>query len=435
MIRSFAPSNSPAKMQPRTGTFLFLILLFFFQHIKAQGKKDTLTLSIPAAEKIFLEKNLDLLAQQYNIEINKAYVQQAGYWDNPILNTDQNIYDGAFFRHNSEYGQVFIQLQQLIKTAGKRNKLIQLAKDGVLNAQQQFDDLMRNLRYLLRTNLFSLYQLQETGKIYSREESSLQRMVVGMDAQLQAGNISMKENIRIKSLLFSLQSDQAVLRSQIEDLEKDTRILLQLKTDIFIQPEIPQEPLTIRSMSLGQLLDSAVSNRPDLHISETNLLMQQHNLDYQKVLTHPDLTAGVEFDQRSSYTANYVGLSLSIPLPVFDRNKGGIRAAQLGIGQAQTQLTQTQSQSAQDVIAAYHKLINAENLQKQIPDSLFSEYDHLLQNMVKSYSERQIGLLELIDFFEAYKDSKEKQLAQQTTLRNAAAELDYATGTNMIPIQ
>lgn len=435
MIRSFAPSNSPAKMQHRTGLFFFIILLFFFQYSKAQVKKDTLSLSIPAAEKLFLEKNLDLLAQQYNIEINKAYVQQAGYWDNPILNTDQNIYDGAFFRHNSEYGQVFVQLQQLIKTAGKRNKLVQLAKDGVLNAQQQFDDLMRNLRYLLRTNLFTLYQLQETGKIYDKESASLQRLVSGMDAQLQTGNISKKENIRIKSLLFSLQSDQAALRSQIEDLEKDTRILLQVNADTFIQPEIPAEPLTIGTMSLGQLLDSAISNRPDLRISETNLLMQQHNLDYQKVLSKPDLTAGVEYDQRSSYTTNYVGLSLSIPLPVFDRNKGNIKAAQLGIGQAQTQLTLARSQSAQDVIAAYNKLMNAQNLQKQIPGSLFSEYDLLLQNMVTSYTQRQIGLLEFIDFFEAYKDSKEKQLEQQTTLRNAAAELDFATGTNLIPIQ
>jgi cobalt-zinc-cadmium efflux system outer membrane protein len=41
--------------------------------------------------KIFSKKS-GLFAQQFNININKAYVQQAKYWDNPVLNTDQNIY-------------------------------------------------------------------------------------------------------------------------------------------------------------------------------------------------------------------------------------------------------------------------------------------------------------------------------------------------------
>jgi len=85
-------------------------------HGMAQPKNtDTISLTLPAAEKIFLEKNLALIAQQYNVDINKALSQQARYWDNPVLNTDQNIYDGKFFRHNSDYGQIFIQIQQVIK--------------------------------------------------------------------------------------------------------------------------------------------------------------------------------------------------------------------------------------------------------------------------------------------------------------------------------
>src|SRR6218665_2860042 len=81
-----------------------------------QTGADTLHLSIPKAEEIFLKKNLSLLSAQYNIDINKALVQQAKLWDNPALNTDQNIYDGKFFPHTTEngqyYGQVYIQVQQ-----------------------------------------------------------------------------------------------------------------------------------------------------------------------------------------------------------------------------------------------------------------------------------------------------------------------------------
>ena len=96
-----------------------LVLIFLLGASASQAQKtDSVQLTLQEAEHIFLQRNLALLAQQYNIEISKAQVQQAKYWDNPVLNTDQNIYDGKFFRHNSDFGQVYVQLQQVIKTAG-----------------------------------------------------------------------------------------------------------------------------------------------------------------------------------------------------------------------------------------------------------------------------------------------------------------------------
>ncbi len=417
-------------------TLLTLTLVFFFQHQYAQEKKDSLELSLPQAEKIFLEKNLQLLAAQYDIDISKAYVQQARYWDNPVLNTDQNIYDGKFFRHNDTYGQVYAQLQELIRTAGKRNKLIQLAKDGQLTAGQQFSDLMRNLRYLLRTDFYSLHQLLETGKIYDKETGSLQKLVTGMDAQLKSGNISLKENIRIKSLLYSLQSDQADLMRQIADMQKDIHVLLQMPGDTIIVPVLPPLKDTgIQQLSIAALLDSAMANRPDLQLARTNLLTQQHNLAYQKSLAVPDVTAGIEFDQRSTYVPNYWGLTISLPIPILDRNKGNIKAATFSIKQAEATAKQAQDQSAQEVLAAYNKLLIASDLRKKQPPELSTQYDELLQHITGSYEQRQVGLLEFLDFFDAYKDARIKQLQQDANLRSAGAELDFTTGTNIIPIQ
>ena len=402
----------------------------------AYNANDTLQITLPAAEKIFLEKNLALISEQFNININRAYVQQARYWDNPVLNTDQNIYDGKFFRHTNEYGQVFIQIQQLIKTAGKRNKLILLAKDGVLSAEQQFKDLMRNLQYLLRTDFYSLHQMLETNKIYDNELQSLQKLVSGMDAQLRSGNISLKENIRIKSLLYTLQTDQAGTQRQIEDLQKDIHVLLQIPSDTTVVPDLtPMVSRDQQDLSLNQLLDSAFANRPDLQLAQTNIITQKHNLSYQKALAVPDPTVGVEYDQRSTYVPNYYGLAISLPIPILNNNKGNIKAAAFGIDQAQINAQQSRTQSEQEVVAAYKKWMIGHDLQKKQPPELTSDYDQLLQKVVSSYEQRQVGLLEFIDFFDAYKESKLKLLQEETDLRNAAAEINFTTGTNIINSQ
>jgi len=412
---------------------LFLLLLASFTtHAQLP---DSVRLTLPEAEQIFLRKNLSLLAQQYNADISKALVEQAKYWDNPVLNTDQNIYDGKFFRHNSNFGQVYVQLQQVIKTAGKRNKLIQLANDDVLTAQQQFNDMMRNLRFVLR-NDFSTLNLQfKTWAIYNSEMASLQKLATGMDAQYQAGNISQKDNIRVKALLYSLQTEAADMQRQITDTEKEMAVLLQVGGDTVFIPQRADTVTINIPYTLEALLDSARINRPDVQLAQTNLLSQQHNLSYQKALAKPDVTVGLEYDQRSSYINNFWGLGVSVPLPVFNKNKGNIKAAQTSILQANVQLQQAQQTVQQDVIAAYHKLLNAQQLQQAIAPDFMSKYNQLMKNMVQSYQDRQVGLLEFIDFFDAYKDAASKQLQQQATLVNAAEELNYTTGTTVINLQ
>ena len=411
---------------------LFLLLVSFITNAQTP---DSVRLTLTEAEQVFLQKNLSLLAQQYNADISKALVQQAKYWDNPVLNTDQNMYDGKFFRHNKDFGQVYVQLQQVIKTAGKRNKLVQLANDDVLSAQQQFNDMMRNLRFVLRTD-FSTLDLQfKTWYIYNSEIASLEKLAVGMDAQLQAGNISQKDNIRVKALLYSLQTEAADMQRQIADTEKEFAVLLQAGGDtVFIPAREGTVNVTV-PYALTALLDSARNNRPDVQLAQTNLLSQQHNLTYQKALVKPDVTLGVEYDQRSSYINNFWGLGISLPLPVLNKNKGNIKAAQLSIQQAQVQVQQAQNAVQQDVIAAYHKLLTVQRLQQSIAPDFMNKYNELMKNMVKSYQERQVGLLEFIDFFDAYKDAATKQLQQQATLLNAAEELNFSTGTTIITIK
>ncbi len=417
-------------MKYRRCKLAFFLLLFGISS-KAQ-KTDSVQITLPRAESIFLQNNLSLLAQQYNIDINKALVQQARYWDNPVLNTDQNIYDGKFFRHNNNFGQVYLQLQQVVKTAGKRNKLVQLVNDDVLSATQQFNDLLRNLRFILRNDFTTLGQQFQTLNIYNAEIDALKKLATGMDAQLQAGNISQKDNIRIKALLFNLQSDAADLQRQSADIQKEFTTLLQVKGDTIFVPQLKETVSVNIPFSLAALIDTARNNRPDIQLAQTNLLSQQHNLNYQKALTVPDVTVGLEYDQRSSYINNFWGLGISLPLPLLNRNKGNIKAAQLNIKQADVMVQQVQNSVEHDVMTAYHKLITVQQLQQTISPDFMSRYNQLMQNMIQSYQQRQVSLLEFIDFFDAYKEAATKQLQQQGNLRSAAEELNYSTGANIL---
>ena len=401
---------------------------------------DTLRLDLPAAEKIFLDSNLSLLAQHFNIDINKAFEKQARLWDNPYLQTDQTLYDGKWFRHTTingvQYGQVFIQLTQLIRIGGKRNNLIRLSQDNTLSSTQQFDDMMRNLYFLLVTDFNNLYQLLETDAVLDRELSSIKDLVKGMDAQLALGNISLKENMRVKALQYSLQSNRNTYQQQILELEGDLRKLLAIKDVVFIRPLINDPASKFSdSLSLVSLMDSARNNRPDLKFANTTKIFNQHNLAYQKAQAYPDLNVGVQYDRLSNYVPNYWGLDIGLPLPIWNRNKGNIEAARFSIEQSKTGILEANIRADQEVTTSFMKYQSLQKLFQEIPAGMEEGYDKLAVKMLESYQQRQVNLIEFLDFFNSYRETRVNQLSQFASLRNSMAEINYTTGSKIFNLR
>ena len=423
----------------------FLAFLIFFPGLLAaqQITTDTFRVSLPEAEKIFLQKNLSLLAAKYNIDANKALIQQAKLWDNPILSTDQNIYDGPkgdgkFFAHELNRGTFFIQLTQLIRTANKRNKLAQLATDNTTLASEQFDDLMRNLRYTLRNDLFEINHQLKIKKIYDGEITELKTLIIGMDAELKAGNIALKDNLRLKALLFSLQNELVNVETVLLPIQAEIKLLLQQKESSFILPELSYkfgELTTIIVPSIDSLIKIALENRPDAKLAKTALDYQNNNLIYQKALAKPDVTIGTEYDQRSSYNPNYIGLAVSIPLNIFNKNQGNIKAAQINIKQQETIANLQYSKIQSDINAAAAKFYYLKQVNNLDQLDFSRKYDNLFENMLKSYKGRQINLLEFIDFVDAYKDTKLKLVEQHNNLVKSIEDINYATNSEILKLQ
>ena len=417
-------------------SLFFIVIIFSINSAFGQNSVDTLQLSFQDAEKVFLQNNLSLLANKYNIDVNRALIRQAKLWDNPVISTDQNIYDGKFFQHNANAGQVYVQVMQLIKTAGKRNKAAQIAADNTTVSQQQFDDLLRTLRYTLHNDLLEVSHLLKIKRVYSGEISEVNKLSKGMDLLLQAGNVSVKDNLRIKALLFSLQNEEVSNDVQLITIESEIKLLLNYNNEPrFVAPKFDYkfgELTTVAIPNVDTLIQQALTNRPDAKIAQTTLALQNHNLTYQKALAKPDLSIGTEYDQRSSYANNYVGLAISLPLNLFNRNQGNIAAAKFSIQQQQAVTDLTYAGIKNDITTAANKFTFYQSVNNRQQLDFSQQYDTLFNNMLKSYEQRQLSLLEFIDFMDAYKDTKLKLVEQHNGLIHAAEDLNYAVGNDVI---
>mgnify|MGYP000121560979 FL=1 len=111
-----------------------MILLISFFLLLTGGicaqQATTGVLTLKEAEQRFLERNLSLIAERYNIDMAQAQVLQAKLFENPVISLEQNVYNrlnGKYFDFGKE-GEMVVGIEQVIRLAGQRNKQVKLEK-------------------------------------------------------------------------------------------------------------------------------------------------------------------------------------------------------------------------------------------------------------------------------------------------------------------
>lgn len=402
---------------------------------------DTLALTLPQAEALFLQKNLALLAQRYNITAAEAQIQQARLWDNPTLYLEQNLYrprqgetPGAVLPVGYD-GENIVTVQQLIRLAGKRRAQVELTRIAAQAEQFSFQDLLRTLRFQLRTAFYQLYYQRQSLKLYDSEIQSFQQTVNLYQEQYSKGNVALKEVIRLRAFLTQLLNERQQLRANIAEQQTTLHTLLANAGGTYIRPVVDQPTLTGRSLvglTVPQLLDSARLNRPDLRLTQVQRAYSQQNLTLQRKLAVPDLTLGYTYDRQGSYIRNYNAVSVGIPLAIFNRNQGGIRVAEAQAKGQELLVAQQDATVAAEVQEAYAKALDADRLFRSIDPAFEKDFDRLLDNISQSYARRTVALVEYLDFLEAYKNTVIQRNQLQQDRLTAFEQLNYVTNTNLV---
>src|SRR4030095_3728682 len=333
----------------------------------------------------------------------------------------------------SSTGETALALQQIIILAGKRNKQIDIAKINSQVSLYQFYDLVRTLRYELRSSFYGIYFLRDAIGVYDKEVESLKTLIDVYTTQYNKGNVAFKDLARLQALQFSLQNERLDLVKQ--STEKQSNLAL-LTGDTLLRPVSPvMDPrfneIEVNRLKYLELVDSAFENRYDLRTAHSQVQLSQSNLAFQKALRTPDLLLGANYDKAGNYVRNYNALSLAIDLPFWNRNQGNIKAAQFQIEASKQLQSQAELQVRNDISNAYRQLLEADRLYKTASLQFTSDYEKLLDGITKGYQNHTISLLEFIDYYETYKNSKLELNHLQNNRLDALEHLNLATGTTI----
>ena len=414
--------------------FLFLLFLLLAGKMCAQQVAGTLTLK--EAEQRFLERNLSLIAERYNIDMAQAQVLQAKLFENPVISLEQNVYNrlnGKYFDFGKE-GEAVVEIEQVIHLAGQRNKQVRLEKINKEIAEYQFEEVMRTLRQELNEKFVEVYFLSKSIAIYEKEVNSLQVLLGGMKIQQEKGNISLMEISRLESMLFSLKKEKNEQENDLLTTRGELNLLLNLPGDTQVQLLLDEEVL--QQLDLSQLsfadLKAIINERPDQKIACSTVNASRANLKLQKSMAFPEFSVKGNYDRAGNFINDYFAIGVSLSVPIFNRNQGNIKAARFSIQQAGVEQEHAANRADMELFTAYTSLEKAIQLYQSTNMDLERNFEKLITGVNENFTKKNISLLEFIDYYDSYKETCIQLYEIRKNVFLAMENLNTVVGQNIL---
>lgn len=405
---------------------LFVVISSF---IAAQQK-----MSLLECEEAFQKNNLQLLAEQYNINMADADIIQARIWELPQLSGQINAY-------NPEGRKIFdagrakgAQVTQLIYMGGKKKNEIAFAKSNKELAQLQFSQLLVDLRSQLRSTYFDLYYEQLKLENTNKQLGYMNDLLAAYRIQSAKGNVSMKDQVRLQSIVIQLNNDKVEINKNILDFEQTLKVLTGTMEDIDPQLSDPEARDILAAQPFGdetELQKKALENNADyqynLKLIDNSMLYAQ----WQKSLNVPDLNLGAGWDQNGGTFKNEVNLMVGIPLPLWKSNKGNVEKANFAIQQNRKNADFQKLNLETKVQAAYKTWKTQYEQLAEIKPTDLNNMETVYNGMLSNFRKGNISLIEFTDFMDSYRETALQIYDMKNQIIQSAEQLNQLVQTKI----
>jgi cobalt-zinc-cadmium efflux system outer membrane protein len=418
-------------------TAALLALAFVVRPTRAQTPPPT-SITLDQAIQIALRQNHNLLATRTTVQQNQAQEVTANLRPNPTLFTDWeylplpgvNLNGGlGDYLHNSTEGDV--GLSYLFERGKKRQHRLKAAQDATAVTRSTVVDNERTLTFQVAQLFINVQLAQSTLDLAQQDLKSFQSTVDISQSQFNAGGMSENDFLKIKLQLLQFQQDvdQALLAKAqaLSDLRQQLGYE-SVPPEYDVAGPFDYQPLTLR---IEDLQMKALANRPDLRAAQLGITAADSQHQLAKVNGKQDVTVSSNYSHVNALSA--VTFSVSVPLPIFDRNQGEIARTSFAMTQAQEQQIAARGQVLTDVKDAYEGLLEGDRVVRYFRTGYLDASQR--SRDISEYSFRR-GATALLDFLDAERTYRATQLAYRQAVAaylQALEQLKEAVGTRSLP--
>jgi cobalt-zinc-cadmium efflux system outer membrane protein len=383
-------------------------------------------ISLMEAQRMAVERNWDLLAEAAGVDAATAQKIIAQSFPNPTLSISATKINVDHHPSSTPEGNglwdrsydTVAAVNQLIEIGGKRRSRKDSAQAGVKSAQAQFQDVERTLELGVAKAYVAATQAEENVRVLKKSAATLRQEAHLADVRLKAGDISGSDRSQIEMSADRLELDAQAADSAAAQARVALQVLLGISHPTG-RVELTDSLEILCSEAVPQAASSP-ENRPDVVAAIEGLRKADADLRLQKANRIPDPTLLGQYEHEPPDNPNSVGLGVSFTLPLWNRNRGGIMAAEATRDQAQLALAKAEAQARADVATAHFAYDDAIQRWQKYRDAVRPHSEEIRKSVAYAYEK---GGASLLDLLQAERNDNDIRLATAQAATDAAVAI------------
>ncbi|MGM0491118.1 MAG: TolC family protein [Planctomycetota bacterium] len=375
-------------------------------------------LTLSDLERMALRNNPTLARARAAVRVAQGTWRQAGLYPNPVAGyaAEEMGDEGTAGKQGGFVGQELV-------TAGKLRLNREVARQEIVRAREEV--AAQQLRVLtdVQTSFYAALVAQRTIELTNRLVKIAEEGVEAAEALLRA-----QEASRVDLLQARMEANSAkVLLRNARNRRQGAWRKLAVVAGV---PDMPPEPLAGEVEDIGpplrweQTLSQVLSESPEVAAATADVQAAQWAARRARVEWVPnvDVEAAVQHDNVGG--RDVVGVRLGVPLPLFDRNQGGISAADAQLVSARRSVDQVHLDLRQRLAAVFRQYANARQQAEHYRDELLPDAQETLELVREGYQQGEFGYLELLTVQRTYFQNSLAYLDSLLQLRLSRARIE-----------
>lgn len=398
----------------------------------ASAEEPTGDITLMQALIAALLKNPELAAFSQEIRAREAAVLQAGLRPNPIFGANAANFGNASIR-GFDGDVVTLELSQLIELGGKRAARIEAAKWTRELADWDYE--VQRIAVLTQVSQTFTEVLGAQARLdLARQTAELaEQVATAVGNQVKAGEVSPVEETRAKVALATVRADLTRAERELEAARRHLAALWGSVTPRFNR--VLGELETVSPIPTLEQLQKRIHQNPELARWSTELMQRQALIDLEKTKAIPDVTVSLGVSKYLMPGDYALVAGVSLPLPVFNRNQGGILEAERRRTKAIEERRAAEVRVGTALNTAYQALAAAYAEAVAYKTSVLPGAASAFEAVRKGYRFGQFTLLDVLDTQRTLFAARTQYIRALTAYHQGVAEVERLIGERLAFVQ
>jgi cobalt-zinc-cadmium efflux system outer membrane protein len=403
---------------------IIVVLLCLALAPTASAQTPAPRVTLDDAVALAVRENRTLRAKQYEHQATRAGEITAGLRPNPV-----GTYSADHLGSRAVDQEYAASVGQPIELGGKRARRLDSARAATRVSEFELADIQRQVVAQVKRTFSDALIAQATLALAQDNLRALDDVERIQRFRAERGDISELELTRIQIQRFAFERDAADARQAIQSAKIGLRALVGLDS-LPAEFEIAGDfEFRDRAFDREELYRLTMVNRPDVRAAEAAREKARADVSLARANAWWDVTPQVEY--RRVGPDSTVGVAVSVPIRIFDRNQGEIARTRAEVQRTEALRQASAVQALADVDAALAAVVISREKVLLLRDTYLPKAQRARETVEFAYRRGGVSLLDYLDAQRTYRETSLEHLRTVGAYWSAVYQLEAAVGGSL----